>query len=150
MMAQNTVNNRFFNGRGEIGIGGAKFLNGSVFPLANGTVDIYTAPSGKRAAILGCNIYNTTAGSLTYTLKQKVSSLYYNISATLTAGATAQANPTFYPVVLEPGESFSVTTSGSGLNFSANILEFDSYFPMYSPKILNLANGNNTLYLSRR
>jgi hypothetical protein len=47
---------------------------------------------------------------------------------------------------LESGETLAINTSQAGLNFWYSIFEYDATYPIYSPKILNLISGDNTIY----
>lgn len=145
MAEQNRLNNRIFNGHGEIALTGEKFANCNAFNIINGTTDLYTAPAGKRAAIYNGLLYNTNGVSVTAQYKVKISGVYYNLSTIATITTLSNSGSPFYGIVLEPGESIAVTTNNTGINVTLNIVEFDATCAFFSKK-MQLSNGNNTLY----
>lgn len=125
----------------------AKFVRIQGVNLNTGDNDLYTVPAGKRAFIgVTGQIYNNSAGSITWYWEIKVSGTYYRLSSSLTTatgdGITATAG-----IVLEPGETFAVNVATTnGLNALLQAIEFDSIAPLFSPKLLTLASGDQTLY----
>lgn len=126
-----------------------KFIRAFGSNLATGDYDFYTVPAGKRACILGwVRAYNWSAGTIGFYLQIKVSASYYKVWAdqslsTLTAGTTWLVSP----MCIEAWESFSINTSTtSWLNIWVPIIEFDATSALYTPRILALANWDNTLY----
>lgn len=114
--------------------------------LPIGDTDIYTAPAGKRAAVGGCAVWNSSAGTITWFLEIKISAAYYRatINATTT---TLNAAALSVGYVLEPGESLSVNTvTTAGLNVGCRVIEFASTLRLYSTKLTAPAAGANTLY----
>ncbi len=130
-----------------------KAIFGGNLPI--GDNDLYTVPTGKKLLLLGAangftNAYNPSAGSITYYGEIKVSGIYYRIktSLLLTTGQSATNALIQCPMVLNAGESISVnTTTTAGLNIWASGIEFDANnSAVVGARILNLSNGNNTLY----
>lgn len=146
----NPVNNLYYGPNGGIALPGAKFVStyGNTFTL-NATADVYTCPTGKRALIMpfyGANNAGTPT-SATMQAKIKVSGNYYNISAATTASQSSVFNPPNPPIILEAGESISVTnTTSNNASFGWGVLEYDSTAQMKTAKILSVVNGNNTVY----
>ncbi|HRH54653.1 MAG TPA: hypothetical protein PLN38_15095 [Chitinophagales bacterium] len=126
----------------------AKYITGIYPSLASGNNDLYTVPAGKRALIsAGTNIYNNTGGAINCYRQIKVSGSYYRISATTsaTANALTLVNSSI-PIILEAGESIVINAASTGCTAHQLIIEFDNTSTYKSPKILSLANGDNTLY----
>lgn len=133
-----------------VGIAGLQLINavyktGFVGNAGTGNIDLYTAPAGKRALIRGFVAGNSTGGSLNATPQVKISATYYNLGALIAVGATG-FNSASVGFVLEPGESFAVLTSGTGLNLWATIIEYDSATPLFSARLTSFSTGDNTLY----
>lgn len=114
--------------------------------LPIGDTDVYTAPAGKRAAVGGCAVWNSSAGTITWFLEIKISAAYYRASINTTTTTLASGNaPISY--VLEPGESIAVNTvTTAGLNVGCRVIEFASTLRLYSTKLTAPAVGANTLY----
>jgi hypothetical protein len=114
---------------------------------ASGTVDWYTCPSGKKAAIIGF-AYCTTTGSATVTpMFKSVGGSYYNMSAALTANAFGITTVGMTcGIILEAGETFASSQSTATVNVYVSIMEFDADAPIKTAKLLSLSSGNNTLY----
>lgn len=147
MPVQNLVNNiQLFNGRGEVQLTTTRFVSANAYNMAATTVDIYTCPAGKRAAVYRYSLMNNNASTATAQVKIKVSGVYYPIFSVYTMTTGTQSLNFSNPIILEPGESLSCTNSLTGINFNSIVMEFDSSIPFYTSKILNLASGNNTLY----
>ncbi len=152
MATNNVLNNLIYGCGGAINLSGTKFPTGFGFGIAaNSTADLYTAPTGKRAAVYpsyGANGSATPAG-MTYQPKIKVSGTYYNIGISSTSNMSQLLMASNLPIILEPGESASVnfaagsTTSNT---YGFPIVEFDSNMPFKTAKLTTLASGNNTLY----
>jgi hypothetical protein len=143
-MGNNVINSfGFISGCGSL-LRGAKFVNGLASNL-NSTVDIYTCPTGRKAYISA--IYSSGGTSVTGTYKIKVGGNYYNRS---TPGLSVSSNSfNTMPTVINAGESFSITINaggGTGANIWVRIIEMDISSPIYSPRLLTISSGNNTLY----
>lgn len=151
MPTNNAINNLVYSPCGGIGLSGVKFGAGFTSSLASAaTADIYTAPSGKRAMIFPCYGANCsgTPASFIYTSKIKSGGNYYTISVTSTNSQNQLLLNPSSPIILEPGESASVTTgAGTTSNtYGYPIVEFDSNIPVKTAKLLTVINGNNTVY----
>jgi hypothetical protein len=115
-------------------------------PAASGTVDWYTCPAGKRAAVLQIN-YCSPSGSASITPMLKSGGNYYNLNSAQTASAIGvAAGGIVNLIILEAGESISTNQSTSTINVWISIMEYDSDIPYKTSKLLSLASGNNTLY----
>jgi len=146
-MIQNSLNNAQYGLRQLSSI--ADYV--SAFASVNtGDTDLYTVPTGKKAIIATRTLYNSSAGNITYYFQIKVSSTYYPISAaTLLASGADSSSPSIPgSIVLGAGESIAVNTvTNNGLNIWMKVIEFDATFAgVKTSRILNLANGDNTLY----
>ena len=149
MGTNNVINNLIYSPAGAVGLSGAKFIDNFQSALAATTTDLYTVPSGKRAIIYpnyGAN-GSATPVSITSQAKIKSGGNYYAISAsTSTSMSGLVLNPSA-PIILEAGESASVTISGgTALNFGYPILEFDNTISVKTAKALSVISGNTTLY----
>jgi hypothetical protein len=127
-------------------LSGLAYLPASGTPAASGTVDWYTCPAGKRAAVMGIS-YCSPSGNASITPMLKSGGNYYNLNSTQTAtpigvGAGGIVNL----IILEAGESISTNQSTSSINVWISIMEFDSDIPFKTAKLLSLASGNNTVY----
>lgn len=125
---------------------GLRYPAATVRNAGAGDIDLYTAPAGKRALVGYISTTNTTVGAISIFAEIKVAGVYYRFSPTVSSGAGVNAAIIGNRFVLEPGESISVNTGGVGLNLFAKILEYDVTVPIFSPKVLGLANGLNTIY----
>ena len=115
--------------------------------LATGNNDLYTVPAGKRALFQAVSVLNTSAGNITWYAAVKISGTYYRLTSDATTAAGAQASQQAISYIAEPGETLAiVTATNNGLNVFPCVSVFDSTIPVYSAKLLALANGDNTLY----
>lgn len=127
-------------------LSGLSFIPIQGNPAASGTVDWYTCPAGKRAAVLQIN-YCSPSGSASVIPMLKSGGNYYNLNATQTASAIGvAAGGIVNLIILEAGESISTNQSTSSINVWISIMEFDSDIPFKTAKLLSLSSGNNTLY----
>jgi len=134
-----------FIGGGQIPLSGLEFKRAFAGNLSNGTTDIYTAPALKRAYIRSFQAFNSTVGSIVVSVSLKSSGTYYRLTNNQTV--TTLNNTALIPgIVLEPGESVAVVTDATGLNAWFRIEEYDSSVPLYSPRLISVASGDNTLY----
>ena len=132
---------------GGVPLTNARFLalNGGV--TVNGQNDIYTAPAGKRAWIIGFNMYaGTTGGAVSASLKTGGS--YYTLWNFLTLTSSGGTLGKVIDIVLEPGESFAIGTnfSDSTTAYAVQGIEFDNTVPFKTERILAAASGDNALY----
>lgn len=127
-------------------LSGANFVSAAGRSAASGTVDWYTCPAGKRAAILAFS-YCTSTGTATITPMFKSGGNYYNMSTAQTVNTLGVATAgVVNQIVLDTGETFSTNQSTNTVNAFISILEFDSDIPLKTIKLLSLSSGNNTLY----
>lgn len=152
MATNNVINNLLYGCGGGVSVSGFKYPSGFGFGnAANATTDLYTAPTGKRAAVYpsyGAN-GSATPASMTYQPKLKSGGNYYNIGASAASSMNQLILSVSNPIILEPGESASVNfASGSTTSntYGFPIVEFDSNIPFKTAKLLSLSSGNNTLY----
>ena len=151
MPTNNAINNNIFGPNGGLNLTGFQYISAFQKGIAVGTTDLYTAPAGKRAIVFPCYgaNANTSATNVSFTPKIKISGNYYNIGgvSTIAQGAaipTASRNGT---IILEPGESASVTIATSAVNtFGFPIIEFDSTIPLKTSKVTSVIAGNTTIY----
>lgn len=115
-------------------------------PAASGTVDWYTCPAGKRAAVMQITCCSP-GGSTTVTPMLKSGGNYYNLNAGYTVSAIGTtAGGITNLIILEAGESIATNQSTTNINVWGSVLEYDSDIPFKTAKLLSLANGANTLY----
>jgi hypothetical protein len=116
--------------------------------IGTGDIDLYTVPAGKRA-LVECQVWNSTASSISYFAEVKIGATYYPLSAkqTLanTAGENANAFP-LYPIVLEAGQKVAINTTGTGLNVTGTVYLFDNTGNLKSAVITTFIAGDNTVY----
>lgn len=120
---------------------------------ANGNNDLYTAPAGRKALVLEYMVTNSTAGGINHQPSIKISGTYYKIGISANEPAAGVGHnygmgstKNSQAIVLNPGESFSVSADAVGLTIWAFIIEFDSTSPLKRADITAWAAGNNTLY----
>ncbi len=130
---------------------GGMSLTGVSYPvivgsnLGSGSTDLYTAPAGKRAIAINIMNYNTGTSNTIFP-QLKSGGNYYRLQNSVTMATDVNvANSTLLPVI-EPGESYSINCTTTGLNTRMEIIQYDANVPIYSPKLLSLANGDNTVY----
>ena len=115
--------------------------------LSTGNNDLYTVPSGKRLAIYGSNLYNTSIGNIVWYMTAKISGTYYRLVTNSTASTGAVSAGGAVTFILEAGEILSVNTAtNNGANVNVRAVLFDDSIPIYSSRLLALAVGDNTVY----
>ena len=124
----------------------ATFALARSYNIGTGDVDIYTAPAAKRALIEFIGGFNPSAGIINWYPEIKSGGSYYRIAAAIAAGANSAAGSAAAGIILEPGETLSVHTDGTGLNLSASAIQFDSTSPLRTVKLTGMSTGDNTLY----
>lgn len=127
---------------------GTAYKRAFVSGLASGDNIVYTAPAGKRAYINAFGVYNTSGGSLNFYPTWVISSTHYKFSGTLACGANASNQvATSVAIILEPGESFGINVSGTGMNGYARVVEYDNTTKVYAAKkYSSWSSGDNTIY----
>jgi hypothetical protein len=127
---------------------GAKYVNARFTGLAAaGNVDVYTVPTGKRAAVLGRTLSAATGAGTVY-VRAKIGGTYYPLITTSTSlGLTTPASAADPLFVLEAGEVLNVIsgTAGGVYGWFA-VLEFDNTAPLKSARLTAFSTGDNTLY----
>lgn len=146
----NVLNNLIYSPSGGISLSNPSFPSSFSHFLATGTIDLYTAPSNRRAAIFPSYGANGDGSPATVTSQPQFKSggTYYPLAIqSSTTQNSLIASPSLQ-IILEPGEICSVTvgTTASALNYGFPILEFDSSSTFRTVKLLSLSSGNNTLY----
>lgn len=136
---------QYFGGGGQIPLSGLNYIRAYSGLVTNGTNDIYTAPTLKRAYIQTFQAFNTTGGSIVASVSLKSGGNYYRLTSNQTL-TTLTNTALVVGMVLEPGESIAAVSDVTGLNVYFRIMEYDSSVPMYSPRLLSVASGDNTLY----
>jgi len=116
---------------------------------ATGSVVLGTVPSGRRWAVNGYNVTNAggPASGLVF-LSTTISGSSYRITSNIAVVAFSSVSTQAWApcIVLEAGDSLVVNPSGSGMNFYGNCIEYPDTVRFYSPKLLGLASGMNTVY----
>lgn len=133
---------------GLIPLTGMKYVRAFVPNAGSGNVDVYTAPAGKRAMINAHGAYNTTGSSISFYPAIKVSGTYYKLRTALGCLANSPNQvATAVCFILEPGETFAINTTGTGLNLHARVVEYDNTVPLYmAKKLSSWSSGDNTIY----
>lgn len=123
----------------------AKYIAAQSLNMVATTTDVYTVPTGKRALILGAYLANQGANNPNIQVKYKIGGSYYRATATslISSGTVTTVAHT---IVLEAGESISITTDASGISYWVRGVEYDANVALYSPRLVSLSSGNNTLY----
>lgn len=127
---------------------GSQFVAVNGRSVATGDTDLYTVPTGKRA-ILTSYVYSNfvNIGTVTWFLQVKHSGTYYRLSTSDSRTASSASNSAIGHFIFEAGESISVNVATSnGLNFFAEVLEFDDSNALTRAAIFGLATGDQTLY----
>ena len=128
-------------------VSGASYVSAIGPALATGNNDLYTVPAGKRALFGAVSVHNTSAGNIDWYVAIKISGTYYRLSTTVTTAAGAIGANQQISYIAEPGEILAiVTATNNGLNVFPTVVIFDNTIPVYSSKLLALANGDNTIY----
>jgi len=139
----------YYGGQYGFGASGITPTNLMVSNMASGTTDIYTVPAAKRFLIDDITVVTTNATSTTIYALLKTNGVYYrwngNGSFTSAGGLTLNGVPgsNFF---LEAGESIAVNATLPGVNVTVIGLLFPTNAPVYTPRLLTLSAGNNTLY----
>ena len=132
---------------GAVRLSGASYLSLIAPALATGNNDLYTVPAGKRAIFGGFTLQNTSVGNIVWYPAIKISGTYYRLNSDTTTATGALGNQQGIGYIAEPGETLAiVTATNNGANVFPWVVLFDSTIPVYSSKLLALANGDNTLY----
>lgn len=114
--------------------------------------NLYTVPANRKALLQDFMVTNVSGGTIQYYAEIKIGATYYRIgNAAVEAnngyghnyGMSATRNS--QPIVLNPGEIFSVNCDNPGLTIWANIIEFDVFSPLKRADIHNWVTGQNTL-----
>ena len=128
-------------------------LTGVIYPeviapaLNTGDNDLYTVPAGKRAIFQGLNLYNTSVGNIVWYPTVKVGGTYYRLTSNNTTNTVSNGATAAISYIAEAGEILAINTAtNNGANVFATVVVFDNTCPVYSAKLLALANGNNTIY----
>lgn len=130
----------FISGYGPL-VGEAKYVNAFTDNIT-GTVDLYTAPTGKKGFVT--NFYLLNSSSMTALPQIKISSTYYNLIAPAINSAAVNFGLGY---VINSGETLAVNSlTNPGGRAWAQVLEIDNSVPIYTAINLSLSSGNNTLY----
>jgi hypothetical protein len=150
------------NGAGSITIatsgGGQSFpgaisMSGVSYPrvfghnLSTGNNDLYTVPAGKRALVMAMQVYNQSAGNISWYPAIKISATYYRLASNTTTSTLAVGSNAAVGYIAEAGETVAiVTATNNGANVYARVIEFDDSVDIYSSKLTTLSAGANTVY----
>lgn len=151
MAANNAINNNAVSwlGPSYVGVNYVKVYQN----ISSGSnVVLYTCPSGKRAYATNVMVHNSTAGTITGLFYIRVSGVDYQlglgnaISANSSVGNSVSSGNGWNEVniILEPNES--LVFNGNGLNVFMTMFEYSDNVPVFTKKIINSANTDNTLY----
>ena len=122
------------------------YTNIFVANLPAGTNDLFTAPAGMRACSSAGYVITTNQSNTSYSLSVKTNSTYGTYSALATTTTNA-INGVGTSPILEPGESFAITTLSDGATIHMLVTLFSTNLPIYSSKLYGLSAGTNTLFV---
>lgn len=114
-----------------------------------GITDIYTAPAGKMAWIYPrIGVYHQSGSASTYSFRIKTTDgVYHRVTASASVTAANQNIPvTNTGFLLNPGESFSISSTVQGINVFTGITEFDENPSIKRATLYNFSIGDNVLY----
>lgn len=132
---------------GGVRLTGVAFRNAFLGNSSVGNNEVYTCPSGKRAACIRWTVYNGNASTDAVYPTIKVSGTTYRIGSStnvLTSNYNVAAN--MPAIVLEAGETIGMNHSQTTANTWVSVVEFDNTCPLRTVKLLTLSSGENTLY----
>jgi hypothetical protein len=92
--------------------------------LSAGQNDVYTVPTGRRLALGGYTLMQTSGSTGTVIPTVKIGGLYYPLQAPLTPGGTS--NAAVLNMILEPGMILGFTCTTTTVNVTLAAFEFDS------------------------
>ena len=145
MSIQNNINGGVFGTEGYIT--GVKYPSVFGSDLAIGDTDLYTAPAGKSAIIIGYTTYAQPAAAVDYYLEVKSGGTYYRLTGTVTATSAGASTNMTGTVIINAGESFSINAATNiGLNIWLRVIEFSTESNFKSANFFGLQSGNNTVY----
>lgn len=131
---------------GGVTLQDASITNIHRLDMAAGIIDLWTVPSGQRAYILSGRIINnsnTTANVTTQLFKTNGNYFATFVQTAIATNATLSLNTR---IILEQGESFSISNSAAGLSVVSAIIYYPNTIGPYSPRLMSLAVGFNTIY----
>ena len=122
-----------------------------VSTITQGTTDIYTCPTGKKAVLVGYNIIpsSTPAGGGTVGFQPaiKIGTGYYYMNGRNTVGPnSASGAGNDFTYILEEGESFAMLTSGASLNVYVNAYLIGTDIALKTAKLTNFNSGFTLFY----
>lgn len=129
--------------------GGAAKLIGASYPRAfintsSGDNTVYTVPTGKSAYVIAGRAHNTAGSSRTLYTGIEVSSTVYRMSSNISVGAGLDQDLQG-GFVLNAGEKLIVNSTGTVVNISFQIIEFEKG-NLKTSRVLSLSNGDNTIF----
>ena len=126
-----------------------KYVSGYANLTSTGATSLYTVPSNRRAAILGCSFYNNSGSSSTVQITVNVAGAgtLYPLTVTSAPGnSTASEKAVNAIYVGEATDQFEVSTTQQPVNVWCRIIEFDTTSPLKTVKITSFAASDNTVY----
>ncbi len=136
--------------KGEIATGSIISYYTNITSLNNltGNNDVWTVPSGYRAASFVCLASTTnTLGSSTAYVLLKVSGNYYRIGISGTVTTNTPLPLSFgNSFVFEPGDTFSVNTTRDGLNVRGTFAMIPISSTIKTYRVAPLVSGDNLLF----
>ncbi len=116
--------------------------------LSAGITDLFTVPAGRRFMLMSITASTTNLTSTTSFSLLKTNSVYYRYSnsSSVTTNFPQSLATSSDNTLLEPGEIIAVTNSLAGVNAILFGLLFPTNSNIYTPRVLSLTSGNNTLY----
>lgn len=152
MAGNNAINNNAISFLGPSYIG-VNYVNAYQNITSGSNTVMYTCPDGKRAYATSVMVHNPTAGPVSGTFYIRVSGVDYqigparSIAAEASIGGSAASSSGGWwetSIILEANES--LVFNGNGLNVFMTILEYANNVPVFTSKIIDSANANNTIY----
>jgi hypothetical protein len=144
-----TIQSLYYGGQYGFGENSITPTNARSSNLAIGTTDIFTVPAGKRFLLEGVKVATTNATSTTAYSMLKTNGVYYRFGANSTLNTQSLANliaATGDNFLFEAGEIVAVNVTQIGASVTVSGLLFSTNAPFFTPRLLAIPAGNNTLY----
>ena len=143
---QNGINTQALNFSGFISLTSTQIVPITQLGIGSGNADLYTVPANKRLILVGWTFFNTAGTATTVTFQLKSGGVYYQLAPSASVATVSNTTDFSLVFIFEAGESVSLNTSQAGINAWFNAILYDSSCAMYSPRVLALAKGDNTIY----
>lgn len=119
--------------------------NSVLINLPSGSNDLFTVPAGMRMALYTGALLVTNANSVY--AQVKTNGTYYRLGAATTPSTSSGSALATVGLVFEQGETLAVSATNTVAAVNLQMIVFANTFPWYSPRILSMASGDNTVYV---